>query len=159
MLSGDTSIEADDAFLYATESNPGNVVKLAASTGMRSVIAAGQSYPIRLTLKAGKLYWSNYGLSNPGSIMAVDLTSGAPTVLATNLKYAKEIVSDGTSVFFTQQGATTAPCTWQSLWRVPVTGGTPFLLGCSNEDITTNIVVDANYIYFGTGQYLRWLRR
>jgi hypothetical protein len=149
-----TTLDADDSYVYATEAGLGNVVRFATSTGARTVLASGQSFPFRLLIASGVLYWSDYGAglpATPGTLMALNLTTGAPTALATNLSYPKEIAVDTTNVYFSQIG--NPACAQYGFWRVPISGGTPFLLGCSTS-LATNIVVDSAYLYYSDWNYI-----
>ncbi|MFI5297497.1 MAG: hypothetical protein ACHREM_05310, partial [Polyangiales bacterium] len=146
-----STLEVDDNYVYATESVPGNVVRYSTGTGARSLLASGQSFPFRVALTSGALYWTDMGAglpASPGTVMALNLTTGSPTPLATNLNYPKEIGSDGTSVYYSEQGGPTCPNI--GFWRVPVGGGAPFLLGCATS-LTTNIAVGGQYIYYSDG--------
>jgi hypothetical protein len=150
-----STLDADDFYVYATEDGLGNVVRYSVSSGARTVLASGRSYPFRLIVAGGVLYWTDYGAglpATPGSMMALNLTTGVPTALATNLSYPKEIAVDTTNVYFSQFG--NPACALNGFWRVPISGGTPFLLGCSTTSLATNVVVDSAYLYYSEGNYI-----
>ncbi|MFI5302361.1 MAG: hypothetical protein ACHREM_30070, partial [Polyangiales bacterium] len=151
-----STMEADDNYVYTTESGLGNVVRYSTSTGVRSLLASGQSTPFRLALANGVLYWTNLeggsaASPTPGSVMSLNLTTGTPTPLATNLTYPEQIASDGVNVYYTQLRV--PPCASYGLWRLPVGGGTPFFLTCATS-LTTNIAVGAQYIFYSDGTYV-----
>lgn len=103
-------------------------------------LAVGQDNPIALALDDANVYWLNVGDGGVGrgSVSSVPKSGGvAPTTLVANQTRPRQIVTDGTTVYWT-----TPP----NVMSVPATGGPPAVVATGVAPIA--ITLDASYLYW-----------
>jgi hypothetical protein len=95
-----------------------------------------------LTIDSTNVYWAA-GFAN-GSIYKIPLGGGCPAQVIGQQNVPHGVASDGTNLFFTNQGTAQL---LGSVQRVPVGGGNPTPIA-TNQASPTDVVLDANNVYW-----------
>ena len=102
-----------------------------------------------LTVDTANVYWAT-GFQQAGSVWKVPVGGGCPALMIGNQASPHGMASDGTNLFFANQGATNV---LGSIQRIPVNGTTATPIA-TNQANPLDVVVDANNVYwanFGDG--------
>jgi hypothetical protein len=131
---------------------PGNL-----GAGCVEVLIDGQAWPTSIALDATHVYWTNLGTHGPlgeynfdGTVMAMPLAGGEPTVLAEDQRLPGQLVLAGGYLYWINRphGETARD---GAAMRVPLSGGPPEVVA---QDLlnTSGLAVDETYAYFFTSQ-------
>jgi hypothetical protein len=94
---------------YGDIAATGTVSKVPLSGGPSVVLAADQGFPQGIAVDSSNVYWLNDGVSadgsgppiRGGSVMAVPIGGGSPTVIAPSQPEPQAIAADGSSIYWT----------------------------------------------------------
>ena len=135
-------IVTDGSFVYWSElSNPGAVRKVPVNGGTVTLLGYNvNNYGIGID--SNNVYWGENVTPNAGSIDKEAKAGGTLSYLATGLPYIHDVTTDGTSVFWIQNGSNP-----NALSQVPITGGSPVTLATNLPDPVA-LAVDSTYVYW-----------
>lgn len=105
-----------------------------------------------VALGTSDMVWAD---TDTGRVMRVGKTGGIATALASSLAAPMRVWLDGSTVYFTEHGLTTAKD--GRLSRVPLAGGAVEVLA-SSQDHPLGVTCDATHVYwtnYGSGEVLR----
>ncbi|HEY1959226.1 MAG TPA: hypothetical protein VGH28_26610 [Polyangiaceae bacterium] len=97
-----------------------------------------------LTVDAKNVYWGT-GFNNTGSVWSVPLGGGCPTLMIGGQAAPHGMASDGTNLFYANQG--TFQANNGSIQRIPVGGGSATPIA-TNQAFPLDVAVDANNVYW-----------
>jgi hypothetical protein len=118
-----------------------------------TILASGENFPSGIAIEGATLYWTNQGsISNPvgpgeGLVMSIPAVGGTPTALVPAQKDPKRVISDGTSIFFTNGGYETDGGTaGGGVFQAGAAGAAPTLLTAAKFPIDL-VIVGTNLIF------------
>jgi hypothetical protein len=97
-----------------------------------------------LTVDSANVYWGTG--TTTGSVWSVPIAGGTPTQVVGNQSTPHPMASDGTNLYFGNQG-TAGTCTG-SIQRVPVGGAVTATPIATAQCVPLDVVVDANNVYW-----------
>jgi hypothetical protein len=100
-------VAADFDAVYVTRPTEGTVTCMSRTNLAVVINFGGQDTPWSLALDVGSVYWTNLGLSGPGSVMRAPLGGGQPETLASGLAHPRGIAVDATGVYVAVAGGGT----------------------------------------------------
>jgi hypothetical protein len=115
------------------------------SAGMRT-LKSGESFPWSIAVSGSLVYWVNYPITSNGSVNAVDSTSGTTTGPFGTPVSPIRIVTDGTAIYWTDQGA--IGMANGSVVRCAMPCASPVLLVQGLAE-PVGLAVDGNVVYYG----------
>jgi hypothetical protein len=81
--------------------NSGSIVQAPIGGGTVVTVAAGQAIPISLAVANGKIYWTEYGLSEPGLVVTAPIGGGTVVPLVGGLRNPFSMTLSGTTLYWT----------------------------------------------------------
>jgi len=150
---GTTVFFAEPYMAGVTGGPSGEILSLPAAGGTPTVLASKVQIDFGLTTDGTNVYW----VAGGGDIDAVPVGGGAVKTLATKQYGATTLAADGVNLYWTSDDAQTGTCgvcpppppptaTDSSVYKVPVTGGTPTVLA-TGYAINT-LAVDGTDVYW-----------
>ncbi len=134
------AIDATNAYWTDPEKHTVNAIPLGG--GAPVTLATGQHNPWELTVVGGRLFWTNQGGIDDGSVFSLALPDGAPQPLSTPRTGAYALAVDAANVYFTLINGTN-----DTVYKVPRSGGTTVPLAMAQQR-PQSIVVDATNVYW-----------
>ena len=133
---GVSGMTSDATTVVWVNMKAGQVRKLDKATLQVSTIAEGQAEPVDVALQGEHVYWTNWS-SQQNGISRVPLAGGSVESVASAIA-ALGIGSDGVHLYWTAK---------DSVWRLPLEGGSALLLAISPNQ-PRPLVVDDAWVYW-----------
>jgi hypothetical protein len=97
-----------------------------------------------LTIDGTNVYWGS-GFNTGGTVWSVPIAGGCPSMLVTNQQAPHGMASDGTNLFYANEGTNNGGN--GSIQRIPIAGGTPTPIA-TGQAFPTDVAVDATNVYW-----------
>jgi len=101
--------------------------------------------PNNLAVTSAGIYWT---YRDGSEVQGAPLAGGPATTLASNQSYPVAVATDGTNVYFLDQGPLDQDNTSGQVLKVPVGGGTVTPLASSRSNVGTSMATDGVNVYW-----------